>query len=141
TYGKVTELLFAATPLDQCNGGGMVHTEFAFQTGLRFRFSSQLQHQRMNVERDLLDGRSLYALVAQLDAGIDHWMNHNSTGKGFVGVGENLISLAESVSELRRIVACAQHVEPASLCFQGMGRTGVALCCEQRGGCAILCGA
>src|SRR4029077_15093818 len=59
----------------------------------------------------------------------------------FVGVGENLISLAESVSELRRIVAFGQHVEPASLCFQGMGRTGVALCCEQRGGCAILCGA
>ena len=128
--GFVAELPFAGRTVDDRHGGRVINAEFAFEAGFRGLDRGDLHDPGMNRNLDPLDHIGCEVVsVSQLNAAVDHWMNHKTARERLVAVFQNLPALAV---ESRMVALAVQHVEPAEMGFEAVLRRGEIFAGEKR---------
>ena len=112
----------------------MVDAELAFEAGLRCLLGGEFHHDRRHHEVDRLDhvgGECVFG--RQLDAAVDHAMDHQPAGERLVHVVRQFPGLAQSLGDHRRVELRRHHMREAALRFDRLLGTGEALLRHQRG--------
>ncbi len=129
----VAELRLAGGAAHERDGGGVIDAELAFEPRLRGALAGELEHHRVDGELhalDVLAARRVH--LAQLQAAVDHGMDHEPARIGLVHVAHELEALPQpfgddgwietrggDVGESARRLDAALRAREVALCEQG----------------------